>query len=241
MENDTQTSGTPLGKTVLWLVVLLLIVGGFVWYGNRNSEQGSIKIGVIASLTGTGAVRGESAQQGLTLALEKVKQSGALKGREIELVYEDVPLNQPKNAPSAVQKLVDVDKVKAIIGPMGSTVVMSVAPMVDTVSVPFIVHTASTLKATEDNEYLFRLWTTAHNYVELITPEVTKHNYKKIAALSATQENTIDFLNVFQEAGPSPSWPGRTSSRQRPVPVGPRTPGSCRNSRRRTWRRKSTA
>lgn len=203
MENDTQTSGTPLGKTVLWLVVLLLIVGGVAWYGGKSGEQGAIKIGVIASLSGTGAMRGESAQQGLTLALEKIKQSGVLKGREIQVVYEDVPLNQPKNAPSALQRLVDFEKVTAIIGPMGSTVVMSVASMVDSVGIPLIVHTASVLKATEGNDYLFRLWPTARNYAAIITSEVAKREYKKIAVLSATQENTIDLLTVLQEQFPA--------------------------------------
>lgn len=203
MENDTQTSGMPIGKASLWLVVLLLIIGGFVWYGGKSGEQDVIKIGVIASLTGTGAVRGESAQQGITLALEKIKQSGVLKGSEVELIYEDVPLNQPKSAPAALQKLTTVDKVSAIIGPMGSTVVMSVAPTVDAIGVPLIVHTASVLKATEGNEYLFRLWPTARNYVDLIAPEVVKRGYKKIAVLSATQENTIDFFNVFQEKIPT--------------------------------------
>lgn len=198
MENNTQTSGFPLGKTLPWLTILLLIIGGFVWYGNKSGEQDSIKIGVIASLTGTGAVRGESAQQGLMLALEKIKQSGVLKGREIELVYEDVPLNQPKSAPSALQKLVEVDKVTAIIGPMGSTVVMSVAATVDAVGVPIIVHTASALKATEGNNYLFRLWPTANNYASVILEGIKERGYKRITVLSATQENTIDLLTVLE-------------------------------------------
>src|SRR3989344_4144454 len=187
-------------KTIWAIIVIVLVVLGGWWLakGPEITSAKTIKIGVIASLTGTGAVRGESAQQGLTLALEKVKQADILKGREIELVYEDVPLNQPKNAPAAVQKLVTVDKVAAIIGPMGSTVVMSVVPMVDSIGVPLIVHTASVLKATEGNEYLFRLWTTAHNYASIILDGVKTRGYKKIGVLSATQENTIDLLTVLK-------------------------------------------
>ncbi|MEK7208191.1 MAG: ABC transporter substrate-binding protein [Patescibacteria group bacterium] len=204
MNPDNPTNQSSVAKTVIWPVILLLVVGGLIWYGSRKSEEPSvIKIGVIASLTGTGAVRGESAQQGLTLAREEIERSGVLKGRKIELVYEDVPLTEPKKAPAALQKLATIDKVAAVIGPMGSTVVMSVAPLADSVGVPLIVHTASVLKATEDNESLFRLWPTARNYVDVIAPEVTKRGYKKIAVLSATQENTIDFLNIFREAVPA--------------------------------------
>ena len=148
----------------LWVFVAILAVGGLWFLSADNSKDTPIKIGVIASLTGTGAVRGESAQQGLALALEELKESGVLKGREIELVYEDVPLTEPKKAPAALQKLASVDKVAAVIGPMGSTVVMSIAPLADNIGIPLIVHTASVLKATEDNVYIFRLWTTAYNY-----------------------------------------------------------------------------
>lgn len=187
-------------KHWLWFGVIIVLLAAGSWFAfGRQETTTAIKIGVIASLTGTGAVRGESAQQGLTLALEKIKQSGVLKGREVEPVYEDVPLNQPKNAPAALQKLTTVDKVSAIIGPMGSTVVMSVAPIVDSAGIPLIVHTASVLKATENNEYLFRLWTTANNYASVILEGVKERGYKRIAVLSATQENTIDLLTVLQE------------------------------------------
>ena len=182
----------------LWVFVAILAVGGLWFLSADNSKDTPIKIGVIASLTGTGAVRGESAQQGLALALEELKESGVLKGREIELVYEDVPLTEPKKAPTALQKLASVDKVAAVIGPMGSTVVMSIAPLADNIGIPLIVHTASVLKATEDNVYIFRLWTTAYNYASVILSGIQERGYKKVAVLSATHENTIDLLNVLK-------------------------------------------
>jgi len=49
---------------------------------------------------------------------------------------------------------------------------------------------------------LFRLWPTARNYVDAITPEVVTRGYKRVAVLSATQESTIDFLNILQQVLP---------------------------------------
>lgn len=192
---------------VLWAAILLTVTWWSWWYWSRvpqvtfqpPGQQEVVKVGIIASLTGRGAERGESARQGLELALDEIKAKGLLRGQDIQLVYQDVPLDKAKQAPAAFQHLVEVEKVAAVIGPMGSNVALAVTPLVDGAKVPAIIHTASALSATENNEYVFRLWPTARNYADVIVPRLKDLGYTRVAALSAINDNTTDLRNVLKE------------------------------------------
>ena len=79
-------------KTIWGIVILLIIILAVVSLRSGNDKQISteeIKIGVIASLTGKGAVRGESVIQGIDLALDELNQN-------ITIIYQDVALDQAK-------------------------------------------------------------------------------------------------------------------------------------------------
>jgi len=189
-------------KTILWLVAVI-VVGVISYNLGKNQtpeEQESIKIGVINSLTGKGAARGQSAAQGMELALEKIQESKILGDRKLELIIEDVPIvGGGEKAISAFNKLTEIDKVVAVIGPMGSPTAVPVAPIVDATKVPTIIHTASAEKITQDNEYVFRLWTTAQNYADAILLQIQEEGYKKIAVFTCLADNTVDLFNILDQ------------------------------------------
>jgi branched-chain amino acid transport system substrate-binding protein len=131
--------------------------------------------------------------------MHEIEQNNLLKGKKIELVVQDVPLEKPKDAPSAFNYLTDTENVVAIIGPMGSGGAMSVVSLVDAKQIPIIVHAASVRGATDNNEYLLRLWPTADQYAEVIFSEIEKRGYSRVAFLSATHENTADLSLLLKE------------------------------------------
>jgi len=186
-------------KHILWAVGILVLLGAWVLWGTESQEPETIKVGVIASLTGGGAARGESALQGIELAKKEIADKGILHNKTIEFVVQDVPLEKPKDAVAAFNYLVDVEKVVAIVGPMGSGAAMSLAPLVDAKKVPIIVHAASVQGATEGNEYLLRLWPTADQYADAMMQTLTASGYTKVAFLSATHENTIELSAILKE------------------------------------------
>ena len=155
MENDTQASGTPLGKTVLWLVVLVLIVGGFVWYGNRSSEQSSIKIGVIAPLTGVRADAGEFTKNALAIAEEEINTDPARKYK-VQFLFEDSRY-EPVTAVSALRKLIDVDCIRYIIGPHGSSEVLAAVSVAEQAKVILIAPASQTSEVSQAGDYIFRV------------------------------------------------------------------------------------
>ncbi len=88
-------------------MVLILAFGG----RSRTSDgRQTVKIGVIAPLTGGGTVFGNSLVAGIKLAKEDLKNTKY----NYELVIEDDRSN-PVQSASAAQKLINIDKVQAII------------------------------------------------------------------------------------------------------------------------------
>ncbi len=104
-------------KVVIWVVIALLVVFGIysVLKKSTPTETGPIKIGFIGPLSGDAASVGEPIKNGAELAVKEINANGGVNGRQIEMIYEDGACNG-KNAASVAQKLVNIDKVKYIVG-----------------------------------------------------------------------------------------------------------------------------
>lgn len=121
-----------------------------------NKSSDSLKIGVIGPFTGSGQQYGEVAKNGLSVALDEINGGGGIKGRKLELIYEDDQLN-PQLGKSALNKLVSVDKVPLVIGPFTSGVTQAVAPEADRVKVVILSPTATNYKLKDAGDFFFRV------------------------------------------------------------------------------------
>jgi branched-chain amino acid transport system substrate-binding protein len=87
-----------------------------------------IMLGALSPLSGSGAQYGPPMQQAIAAVVDEVNAAGGVLGRQIKLVREDCQTN-PEAAVRAARKLIDVDKVVAIIGIWSSPVTQAVAPL----------------------------------------------------------------------------------------------------------------
>ncbi|RCH56468.1 hypothetical protein DJ568_01005 [Mucilaginibacter hurinus] len=71
--------------TILLIIPLLLTQCS----NKRNIEKNKLKIGVILSLSGNGAVTGDNTLKGIQLAVQEQNAKGGLLGRQIELDIQD--------------------------------------------------------------------------------------------------------------------------------------------------------
>lgn len=112
-------------KKLYWIVIVLviaIIIIGVNWRKDENAEEvNPIKVGVIIPLTGAQAKVGEDIRSALEIASNDL-------GGQIELVYEDDGFTAER-AVTAFNKLVTVDGVKAIIGPLNSSGIEAVKPL----------------------------------------------------------------------------------------------------------------
>ncbi|MCD2345130.1 ABC transporter substrate-binding protein [Clostridium guangxiense] len=120
-----------------------------------GSSSGTIKIGVVVPLTGQIAAYGTSARNGLNLLQAEVNNKGGINGKKVKFIYEDDE-NKPASAVNVGQKLINDDKVAAIIGPLTSTCANSLAPIAQRNKVPMVTGTGTNPKITQAGDYIYR-------------------------------------------------------------------------------------
>lgn len=98
------------------------------------SSDGTLKIGVVAGITGNAPLEGERTQQAVELALEQYNANdGSL---SIELDVQDSK-GTTDGALNAVQKCIS-DGCSVILGPHGSTLALAVGDTAEAAKVPFV-------------------------------------------------------------------------------------------------------
>ncbi len=109
-------------KELLVVVLLPIAAAGWISCQSRTnpdqgepSKQGSIRVGVLHSLSGTMAVSEISVADATLLAIDEINEAGGLFGRKIEPVVADGRSNWPTFA-SEAERLITQEKVSAIFG-----------------------------------------------------------------------------------------------------------------------------
>jgi len=107
-------------RNLFFGILVLFAAITIVFPGCNKSSENEILIGEYESLTGAEATFGISSTNGLKLAVEEINNSGGLLGKQIKLItYDDQ--GKPSEAATVVQKLINKDKVVALIGEVASS------------------------------------------------------------------------------------------------------------------------
>src|SRR5689334_11831101 len=91
---------------------------------NDGISANEIVIGTHQDLSGPIKGWGVPVSNGMKMAVEEINAAGGVNGRKIRLVIEDSGYD-PKKAVLASQKLIERDKIFAMVGPMGSPTVLA--------------------------------------------------------------------------------------------------------------------
>jgi branched-chain amino acid transport system substrate-binding protein len=122
----------------------------------RAWAQEPIRIGALTPLTGGGAVYGRSMSRSYVLVADEINKAGGVAGRRIQLFTEDTQTN-PDAGVRGARKLVDVNKVHAIMGTWSSAVTLAVAPIAIAANIPqFCVSSSPAISTYKDNDLLYR-------------------------------------------------------------------------------------
>ncbi len=123
---------------------------------NTNSGQSdTIKIGYFGDLSGPTFNFGQSAINGVLLATDQINLAGGINGRKIDVVIED-DKGSPEEAARLAGKLIDQDKVVAIIAGGTSGNSRAAAPKAQSAKIPLISSSATDPAVTQVGDYIFR-------------------------------------------------------------------------------------
>lgn len=123
-----------------------------------TEEGGTIKIGVLASLTGALESYGKQTKNGFELGLEYATDGTMeVAGKKIEVVFEDTE-TKPEVAVQKATKLLEEDEVDFLVGSSSSGDTLAVLPLAEEYEKIMIVEpaVADSITGSEFNPYLFR-------------------------------------------------------------------------------------
>ncbi len=164
---------------------------------SKAKEPAVIKIGAILPLSGDAAQYGEWGKSGIDLAVEEINSKGGINNKKIEVIYEDDAAD-PKKGVSAANKLITIDGVKVIIGPIPSTVTLAVAPICEKNKV-IIMSSSSSPAITSAGDYIFRNWPSDDFEGTAMADYAIKKGYKRVAVFNINNEYGLGVVKVFKK------------------------------------------
>lgn len=151
--------------------------------GSLWASDGPIELGVLTPLTGAGGNYGPSMAKVVQAVVESVNAAGGVLGRQVALAVEDSQTN-PEAAIRGARKLIDVDKVNAIVGLWSGAVSTAVAPLCwESGTVMMTVSGAESITKLPHQGYIFRT-----------QPNTTLQGEKAAALLGSLGAGKIVFM-----------------------------------------------
>ena len=141
--------------SVLLSLALVVTMAAGCSGGTTTSSEDSdvIKIGVFEPLTGANAAGGELEVEGVELANQLRPE---VLGKKVELVIADNKSDKAE-ATTAAARLIEKDKVVAILGSWGSSLSIAAGDVVKTNQIPAVALSATNPQVTAGNDYYFRV------------------------------------------------------------------------------------
>jgi len=147
-------------KRNLWIGISIAVVVALaivLIVNQTKKEAEEIKIGAILPLTGDLATYGENAKDGIILLSEEINAKGGINGKTVVVVFEDSKA-QPGQGVTAMQKLINVDRVLSIIGDVASSPTLAFAPIANKNKIVVVSPAASSPDITNAGPYIYRVW-----------------------------------------------------------------------------------
>ncbi|NBQ86789.1 MAG: ABC transporter substrate-binding protein [Betaproteobacteria bacterium] len=189
-------------KLKLLCAAVALTAGSLAFAQNANQgvSKNELVLGSIQDLSGPLAGFGKQVRMGLMLRVDEINEQGGINGRKIKLIVEDSAYD-PKKAVLAAQKLVNQDKIFAMIAHIGTAQNLAAMPVqFEKNVVNFFPVTA----AREMYEPLHRLKysfaATYYDQMRMTLPKLVKEKgAKKVCALYQDDEFGLEVLRGAEE------------------------------------------
>jgi branched-chain amino acid transport system substrate-binding protein len=157
-----------------------------------RAQAGAIRIGTLTPQTGAGGSYGPGMVKTIRSVVDDINAAGGIAGRKIELFSEDDETN-PDSAVRAARKLIDVNKVSAIIGTWASAVTTAVAPLCwENKVMLFTVSGADSITKLPHLGYIIRTQPNTYLQSSRLADFMLKQGVKKMFSLAAQTPFAVD-------------------------------------------------
>ncbi|MFH1752414.1 MAG: ABC transporter substrate-binding protein [archaeon] len=204
MKLKTVLLGILVTTIILCILGLSLITGSLDFKSNNNNidlanNENTIKIGATLALSGEIASYGLNSKEAIDLALQEINEKDGINGRKLEIVFEDTKCDS-KEASTAVQKLINLDKITVIIGGFCSNETLAIAPIIEEKHVIAISPGSTAASISDAGDYVFRT-IPSDDFEAKFDAEYVKNKlkYEKAAILYCLSDWCEGLKQGFQE------------------------------------------
>ena len=134
-------------KKIMVAFCIILVMAGMAMAAD------TVKIGVYLPVTGGNAIGGQLELDGVKLAH---KEAPTVLGKKVEIIFVDNKSDKVEAA-NAVKRLVEKEKVNAIIGTYGSSLAMAGGEVAEKARIPMVGTSCTNPLVTQGKKYVFRV------------------------------------------------------------------------------------
>ena len=182
-------------KHALVALACTLAASGPALAQSQGVSKDTITLGSIQDLSGPLAGFGKQIRMGMQLRVDEINEQGGINGRKLALKVEDSGYD-PKRAVLAAQKLVNQDKIFAMVGHIGTAPNVAAFPvMFDKNVLSFFPVTAAREMYEPHHRLKYSFASTYYDQVRLAAPKLVKEKgAKKVCTIYQDDEFGLEVL-----------------------------------------------
>ncbi len=147
--------------------------------------QEPIRIGTFLSVTGPASFLGDPEQKTLQMVVERINAEGGVLGRKLQLVaYDDS--GDAEKARTFAKRLLDQDKVDAIVGGSTTGTTMAAVPLIEEAQTPFVSLAGAVVIVEPVKKWVFKTPHTDRMACEKIFVDLQARKLNKVALISGS-------------------------------------------------------
>jgi branched-chain amino acid transport system substrate-binding protein len=167
-----------------------------------RAQAETFRIGALNPITGAGSPYGTGMQRMIQAAVEAINSAGGVNGRRIEVFAEDTQTS-PQAAVLAAKKLIEVNRVRAILGTWSSGVSLAVMPLTNEADI-LLMHTSgapalSTPPANAKN-FGYRYQATNDRFGRAFAEIAVREGFRRPATMAFNNASGIGNTDGFRRA-----------------------------------------
>lgn len=159
-----------------------------------------VKVGSTGPLSGSLSLLGQGVRDGVQVYFDYINEQGGVNGRKIEFISEDDGY-EPMRAVASAKKLIEQDKVIALVSPVGTPSNAAMVPYVEERKIPlFAPYAFSHTLTTPNKRYVFTTLPEVRVQASLLGEYLTKQlKRNKIAVIYQNDDFGQDAVIGFEE------------------------------------------
>jgi len=177
------------------LIAATVLLAAGTAYAQQGVSKDEITLGSIQDLSGPIAGFGKQVRLGMMLAVDEINEQGGVNGRKLRLLVEDSAYD-PKKAVLAAQKLVNQDKIFAMVAHIGTAQNMAAMPVQFAKNVPnFFPVTAAREMFEPHHRLKYAFAATYYDQMRTAVPKLVKEKgAKKVCSMYQDDEFGLEVL-----------------------------------------------